>query len=175
MNLEMHPMDVKMSFLNGELEEDIYLDQPKDFVEEGKPHLVCKLNKSLYGLKESLRAWYQWIDTFFINKRFVKSKVDYLIYVMQSKELLLILILYVDNLIILINTLKTMDYLKAKLEKKYKMSNLEELHYCLGVEFLRDCTKKTIIMSQKNYIEEVLKRFNMEDCKSIGIPLEAKL
>jgi len=88
---------------------------------------------------------------------------------------LMIVILYVDDLIILTNTLKKMDWLKAKLEKEYEMSDLGELHYCLGVEFARDCANKTITMSQRKYIEGVLKRFNMEDCKPIGTPLESNL
>lgn len=65
--------------------------------------------------------------------------------------------------------------MKAKLEKKYEMSDLGELHYCLGVEFIRDHGNKTITMSQIKYIEEILKRFNMEECKPIGTPLEANL
>ena len=58
MDLEIHQMDVKTAFLNGELEEDIYMEQPEGFVEQGKEHLVCKLKSSLYGLKQSPRAWY---------------------------------------------------------------------------------------------------------------------
>ena len=175
MDLEMHQMEVKTAFLNGELEEDIYMNQPQGFVEEGKQHLVCKLKKSLYGLKQSPRAWYQRIDTFFVNEGFQRSEADHSMYVIQSKEFLMIVILYVDDLIILTNTLKKMDWLKAKLEKEYEMSDLGELHYCLGVEFARDRAKKTITMSQRKYIEGVLKRFNMEDCKPIGTPLESNL
>uniref|UniRef100_A0A7I4AID5 DNA polymerase delta catalytic subunit n=2 Tax=Physcomitrium patens TaxID=3218 RepID=A0A7I4AID5_PHYPA len=94
---------------------------------------------------------------------------------MQSNEFILIVILYVDDLIILTNTMKMMDWLKVKLERDYEMSNLGELHYYLGVEFVRDCAKKTITMSQNKYIEEMLKRFKMEECKPIRIPLEANL
>lgn len=88
-------------------------------------------------------------------------------YVMQSKVFLLIVILYIDDLIILINTLKKMDWLKAKLRKEFEISDLEELHYCLRMEFVRDQAKKIIILSQKKYIKEVLKRFNKEEYKPI--------
>jgi hypothetical protein len=73
MDLEIHQMDVKTTFLNGELEEDIYMDQPQGFVQDGKEHLVCKLKKSLYGLKPSPRAWYQRIDMFFTHEGFSRS------------------------------------------------------------------------------------------------------
>ncbi len=74
MDLEIHQMDVKTAFLNGELEEDIYMDQPQGFVHDGKEHLVCKLKKSLYGLKQSPRAWYQRIDMFFTHECFSRSQ-----------------------------------------------------------------------------------------------------
>lgn len=109
MDLEMHQMDVKTAFLNGELEEDIYMDQPQGFVEDGNQYLVCKLKKSLHGLKQSLRAWYPCIDTFFVTKGFVRSEGDHSLYGMQSNEFILIVILYVDDLIILINAMKMMD------------------------------------------------------------------
>jgi hypothetical protein len=68
-NLEMYPVDVKTTFLNGKLEDDIYIVQPKRFVQQGNENLVCNLKKSAYGLKQSLRAWYQKIDTFFGSNR----------------------------------------------------------------------------------------------------------
>ena len=69
MDLEIHQMDVKTAFLNGDLDEDIYMVQPEGFVQQGKQNHVCKLKKSLYGLKQSPRAWYQKIHTFFYSKR----------------------------------------------------------------------------------------------------------
>jgi transposase InsO family protein len=174
MDLEIHQMDVKTAFLNGELEEDIYMDQPLGFVEEGTQHLVCKLKKSLYGLKQSPRAWYQRIDTFFTKEGFSRSHADHSLYVKQSSEFLLIVIIYVDDLIILASGDAVLGWLKAKLEKEFEMSDLGPLEFCLGVAFERNRSARTITMSQSKYIEEVLKRFNMEDCKPIGTPLDVK-
>jgi hypothetical protein len=88
MDLEIHQMDVKTAFLNGELEEDIYMDQPQGFMQDGKEHLVCKLKKSLYGLKQSPRAWYQCIDMFFTHEGFSRSQVDHSLYVkLESRRL----------------------------------------------------------------------------------------
>jgi hypothetical protein len=77
-------MDVKTAFLNGDLEEEIYMEQPKGFTQEGE-HLVCKLHKSLYGLKQSPRAWNQKLDAFLKSIKFVRSDADFSIYVGKSK------------------------------------------------------------------------------------------
>jgi ribosomal protein L12E/L44/L45/RPP1/RPP2 len=77
-------------------------------------------------------------------------------------------IIYVDDLIILASNVSILKWLKSRLEDEFEMSDLEELHYCLGVEFERDRANRTITMNQSKYIEEVLKRFNMEECKPTG-------
>jgi hypothetical protein len=172
LDLEIHQMDVQTAFLNGELEEDIYMSQPHGFEEKDFEHLVCKLKKSLYGLKQSPRAWYQRIDSFFTKEGFTRSEADHSLYIKQTSEYLLIVLIYVDDLIILASLLEKLAWLKAKLNAEFKMSDLGELMYCLGVEFKRDRKARTITMSQKKYIKEVLKRFNMEECKPIGTPLD---
>ena len=77
----MSQMDVKTAFLNGELEEDIYMSQPEGFEKKDLEHLVCKLKKSLYGLKQSPRAWYQRIDSFFTKEGFTRSEADHSLYI----------------------------------------------------------------------------------------------
>ena len=175
LDLEIHQMDVKTAFLNGELEEDIYMDQPHGFGQEGSDHLVCKLKKSLYGLKQSPRAWYQRIDSFFTKEGFTRSQADHSLYIKQTGEYLLIVLIYVDDLIILASLLAKLAWLKAKLKEEFELSDLGELKYCLGVEFERDREARTITMNQSKYIEEVLKRFNMEECKPIGTPLDVNV
>jgi len=108
----------------------------------------CGANgKSLYGLKQSPRAWYQRIDMFFTHKGFSKSQADHLLYVKQTGEYLLIVIIYVDDLIILASNVSTLKWLKSRLEVEFEMSDLGELHYCLGLEFERDRANCTITMS----------------------------
>lgn len=109
MDIEMHQMNLKIAFLNRKLEEDIYIDQLQRFVEDGKQILLYKLKKFLYGIKQSRRAWYQCIDTFFVNEGFIKNEANYLLYVMQSNEFILIVILYIDDLIISTNAMIIMD------------------------------------------------------------------
>lgn len=172
MDLEMHNMDVKTAFLNPKLEEVIYMDQPQGFVQQGKEHLKCKLKKALPGLKQSGRAWYQDIDAMFVRKGFQRGHADHSLYIMQSSEFLVIVVLYVDDLILLASSMTKMLEVKAMLKEEYEMTDLGELSYCLGVEFKRDRAARTITMSQHKYLEEILKRFNIEECKAIGTPLD---
>ena len=169
------PNDVKTAFLNGDLEEDIYMEQPSGFVQRGHEHLVCKLRKSLYGLKQASRAWYQKIDASLLDLGFERSVADHSLYFAQVGPHVMLVLVYVDDLIILSSNMESMVALKSKLEDEYEMTDLGELHYCLGVEFARDRVARTITMSQAKYMEEVLERFGMEDCKPIGTPLDTKV
>jgi hypothetical protein len=172
LDLEMHQMDVKTAFLNSTLKEDIYMDQAPRFIEEGKEHLKCKLKKAIYGLKQSGREWYKDMDATLLSNGFVRSQADHSLYVKQSSKLLLIVIVYVDDLIIMADNLEHMDEFKATLMKEYKISDLGELHYCLGIEFKRNRAQRTITMNQGKFIKQVLEDFGMEDCKPIGTPLD---
>jgi transposase InsO family protein len=172
MDLEMHQMDVITAFLNPLLEEVIFMDQPKGFVVEGREQLKCKLKKAIYGLRQSGRAWYMDVDALFAREGYKRSHADHSLYIKQTSASLVIVIVYVDDLIIMTNTMTIMEEVKAMLKREYDMSDLGELHYCLGVEFQRQRTARTISMSQSKYIKEVLKRFNMEECKAIGTPLD---
>ena len=175
LDLEMHQMDVKTAFLNGDLEEDIYMEQLNGFVQRGHEHLVCKLKKSLYGLKQASRAWYQKIDATLLDLGFERSVADHSLYFAQTGPCVMLVLVYVDDLIILSSNMESMAALKSKLEAEYEMTDLGELHYCLGVEFARDRGARTITMSQAKNVKEVLERFGMEDCKSIGTPLDTKV
>ena len=146
-------MDMKIAFLNGELTKDIYMSQPQGFEKKDLEHLVCKLKKLLYELKQSPRAWYQRIDSFFTKEGFTRSEADHFLYIKQTGECLLIVLIYVDKFIILANLSAKLAWLKAKLNAEFEMSDLGELMYCLGVEFERDCKARAITMSQGKYIK----------------------
>ena len=137
---------------------EIFYGSTGEFVQEEKEHLVCKLKKVLYVLKQSLRVWYHRIDSFFINEGFCRSQADHLLYTKQASEYLLVAILYVDNVIILASNVTQLKWLKLELNKKFEISGLGVLYYCLVVEFERNREAHTIIMNQSSYIEEVLKR-----------------
>ena len=100
-NWKIHQLDVKYAFLNGDLKEEVYLDQPEGFIKKGHEHLVCKLNKALYGLKHAPKYWYIKINSFFSQKGFVKNKNDPNLYIKKDENGNVGLVsLYVDDLII---------------------------------------------------------------------------
>jgi len=102
-DLELHQMDVKTAFLNGDLFEDVYMDQPDGFIESGKRHMVCKLRKSIYGLKQASRQWYLKFDNVVISLGFKENVVDQCIYLKASGRKFIILVLYVDDILLASN------------------------------------------------------------------------
>jgi len=167
----IHQLDVKSAFLNGDLKEEVYLVQPEGFVKQGQEHLVCRLRKALYGLKQAPRSWYVKIDTFFLQNGFVKSKNDPNLYVKKDEKGNVALIsLYVDDLIITGSAHKLIEEIKVQLSQVFEMKDLGELHYCLGIEVWRE-PGKTLI-TQSKYTKEILKKFNMTACKAMSTPLE---
>jgi len=102
-DLEIHQMHVKMTFLNGKFEEEIYMEEPQGFVHQGGEHLVCELHKSLYGLKQFPRAWNQKLDTFIKSVEFMKGEADPSVYVTQVGDVKFFIVVYVDNLILVCN------------------------------------------------------------------------
>ena len=101
-DLEIEQMDVKTAFLHGDLEEEIYMQQPDGFVVKGKEHLVCRLKRSLYGLKQSPRMWYQKFDAFALKMGF-RSEDDHCVYFKVIDDQILIIVLYVDDMLFIGN------------------------------------------------------------------------
>ena len=101
MNLEVEQLDVKTAFLHGDLEEEIYMQQPEGFVKRGKEHLVCRLKKSLYGLKQAPRQWYRKFDSFMTDQGYHKTQADHCVFVKKFEGAdFLILLMYVDDMLI---------------------------------------------------------------------------
>ena len=172
-DLELHQMDVKTAFLNGHLDEEIYMEQPEGFSKKNQEHKVCKLSKSLYGLKQAGRSWYQMIDANLTDLGFERTSADVCIYHFQKDGVLMVVALYVDDLLLLSNNLGALDDLKKKLGKRFDMKDLGPAQFILGIQIRRNRVKKVISISQEQYIDNILKRFGMEDCKPIATPLDA--
>eukprot|EP01018_Ginkgo_biloba_P007448 Gb_23452 [translate_table: standard] len=149
-------MDVKSAFMNGDLEEEVYMQQPKGFEVKGKEKLVCRLDKALYGLKQAPRAWYIKIDEHLRGSGFQRSASDPNLYIKKKDGDLVILVVYVDDLVITGNSLKLIDEVKGDLVKAFEMTDLGLLHYCLGREVWQD--KDGIFISQTKYAKELLKK-----------------
>jgi hypothetical protein len=100
-DMAIHQMDVKITFLNGDLEKEIYMEQSEGFTQEGE-HLVCKLHKLLYGLKQSPWAWNEKLDVFLKNIEFVRNDADFCVYIAQVGDVKFFIIVYVDDLILVV-------------------------------------------------------------------------
>ena len=133
MKWKLHQMDVKTAFLNGVIEEEVYIEQPQGFeVKDGRTH-VCKLKKALYGLKQAPRAWYGRIDSFLLSMGFTKSKADPNLYLKVMNDEPVILLLYVDDLFLTGNEKQIIES-KKKLSSEFEMKDLVLMHYFLGLE-----------------------------------------
>ena len=172
LDLEVHQMDVSTAFLNGELEEEIYMKQPEGYVKEDEEELVCKLNKSIYGLKQSSRCWYNTIDQFLKNFGYVQSSSDPCLYIKREGDDIMLLALYVDDLIPASNSKTMLHKEKEALRKRFEMKDLGEVHYCLGIQGERGRNKKRMKLHQSQYLTNLLKRFGIEECKPAATPVD---
>ena len=175
-DLELVQMDVKTTFLHGDLDEEIYMQQPEGYAKSGKEHLVCKLCKSLYGLKQEPRQWYHKFDMFMQSQGFKHGTEDPCLYVKRPRDgQLIMLILYVDDMLVAGHSQKDIADLKKKLSSQFDMKDLGDANHILGMCITRDCQKGLLYLSQKEYIHKVLARFNMHKGNSISTPLPAYL
>jgi transposase InsO family protein len=172
-NWEIHQMDVKSAFLNGVLNEEIYMEQPQGYIAAGMENRVCRLKKALYGLKQASRAWNQQFHSVLNTLGFERTYSDAGIYVRHQHrgDSLLIVVLYVDDITIMGSSLKDVKQLKEKLSLRYEMSDLGEIQSYLGMRISRDRSQKRIEVDQSGYIRAILDRFGMADANPHPTPL----
>jgi hypothetical protein len=171
MKWKLNQMDVKTSFLNDVIEEEVYIEQPQGFeVEDRKSHVYI-LKKALYRLKQAPRAWYGHIGSFLTSLGFTKSKEDSNLYFKIMNNEPAILLLYVDDLF-LIGEEKLITECKKRLASEFEMKELGLMHYFLGLEVWQ--SPERIFLNQGKYTIEILKRFNMLECKPMNTPMEEK-
>ena len=138
LDLELYHMDVKTAFLNGELDEEIYMSQPMGFEVKGQECKVCKLKRSIYGLKQSYRQWYFRFHDSIISHGFEMIEEDHCVYLKGSKKSVLILSLYVDDILITGNEMDSIVATKKWLSSTFEMKDMGEAHFLHGIEIVRD-------------------------------------
>ena len=173
-NMYFHQLDVKTAFLYGDLDENVYLNVPEGMQVE-EPDVVLKLQKSLYGLKQSPRCWNNKFNSTLINLGFKRSAHDYCLYVRFKNSNTMYLLLYVDDVLIAGSSLDEINILKNELSKEFEMSDCGELKYYLGTVVKYDRNVGIMKFNQIKSINKLLQDFRMEDCKGARTPMEKGL
>jgi len=166
-------MDVEAAFLNGKIRSEIYVTQPKGY-EDGTDR-VCRLDKTLYGLRESPRTWYECLDTYLQDLGFKKSDSDYCLYVLGEKKNVIYLIIFVDDLLICGKNERKLIGIKDKLSNKFKMKDLGEVKTYLGINIKHDRNKNEITLDQRDYIESLARKYGIIDSNCYHTPMEQNL
>ena len=168
----LQQMDVDTAFLHADVDADIYVRIPKglDFIFP-KGQQVCKLNKSLYGLKQAPHLWNERLNKFFLSVGFKRLYSDLCVYALHSEGGETWVSIYVDDLIIAASTPQLMTQFKTQISEQFTMKDLGSPHLCLGMRITYDREAKLASIGQEHYIKQILKDFNMQDCKPARTPL----
>ncbi|CAA7027704.1 unnamed protein product [Microthlaspi erraticum] len=166
---KVYQLDVKSAFLHGNLEEDVYIEQPLGFEVAGEAEKVYKLRKALYGLRQAPRAWYSRIEGYFEKEGFAKCYCEHTLFVKTEKEKILIVSLYVDDLIYTGNSVELLEEFKASMMREFSMTDLGLMKFFLGVEVVQD--GYGIFINQQKYAVEILEKFGMENSNSVRNPI----
>jgi hypothetical protein len=172
-NLEIHQMDVKTAFLNGELEEEIYMEQPEGFVSPNQKHKVCKFVKPLYELKQAPKQWHQKFDKTMLSNGFKINECDKFVYIKHTPYAYVIVCLYVDDMLIMGNSHEMLFNTKKMLTKHFDMKDMGVTDVILGIKISR--TQDEIVLSQSHYIEKVLKKFDVFEESPARTPLNPSM
>jgi hypothetical protein len=173
-DLLVHQMEVKTTFLNEELEEEIYMDQPDDFAVKGQEGMVCKLLKSLYGLKQAPKQWHEKFDKTLTSVGFVVNKANKCVYYCFGGGERVILCLYVDDILIFGTSLNVIKEVKVFLSQNFEVKDLGEGDVILNIKLVREGDGEVTLL-QSHYVEKVLSRFGYSDCKPASTPYDASM
>ena len=160
-NLEIHQMDVKTAFLDGDLNEEIYIEQPEGFIVPGQERKVCKLVKSLYGLKQAPKQWHVKFDNVMMSNGFKINECDKCVYVQNTNKGYVIVCLYVDDMLIIGSDIGMINATKKMLNKQFDMKDMGVADVILGIKITR--TSEGYNLSQAHYIEKILEKFSKDD------------
>ncbi|CAL1362597.1 unnamed protein product [Linum trigynum] len=163
--------DVNNAFLQGPLEEEVYMVQPPGFVDPSRPQHVCRLRRAIYGLRQAPRAWYTALSAFLVDFGFRKTDSDASLFVYSHGKVLLYFLVYVDDLLLTGNDPGTLASFQHALSHRFSLKALGDVNYFLGIEVIP--TSTGYILSQHKYMVDILNRFQMTDAKSVDTPLAA--
>jgi len=171
-DLHLEQLDVKTTFLHGDLEEDIYMHQPRGYEVKGNENFVCKSKNIFYGLKKAPRQWYLNFERFLTEKGYSRCHSNHYVYFKRLENgSCMILLLYVDDMFIARSIMQDINVLKKKLANSFVMKHFDAANKILGMRITRDKKNRKLTLSQDQYIEKVLERFRMKNEKLVSTPL----
>lgn len=162
-------IDVNSAFLNGDLEDTIYMTRPVGFESLKFPTHVCKLNKALYGLKQAPRAWYDKLRDCLYTLGFNRSMSDFSLFHRTINGILTLVLIYVDDILVTCDSHEEVMLLISQLNDLFALKYLGKVNYFLGVEVTK--TKSTFSLCQYKYLLELLQKTQMLDCKTCATPM----
>ena len=168
---KLQQIDVKSAFLNGFIEEDVYVKQPPGFESSKFPDRVFKLRKALYGLKQAPRAWYERLKSFLLKSGFVMGSVDKTLFLLSHGKDTLIVQIYVDDIIFGGSSHTLVSSFAEQMSREIEMSLMGELQFFLGLQIKQG--QEGTFVHQAKYTKDVLTKFGMWDCKPMSTPMRA--
>ncbi|GJT46626.1 retrovirus-related pol polyprotein from transposon TNT 1-94 [Tanacetum coccineum] len=172
-NMTIYQMDVKTTFLNGELKEEVYVIQPEGFVDPDHLTHVYRLKKALYSLKQAPRAWYDTLSRFLLDNKFSKGAVDPTLFTRKTGKHILLVQIYVDDIIFALTDLKACKIFSYEMSSKFLMSMMGQMSFFLGLQVSQN--PGGIFINQSKFALEILKKFGMDSCDPVDTPMVDRL
>jgi len=169
-DLEMESVDISNAFLNGEMDTEVYMKQPEGFP-QGSEHSVLRLRKGIYGMKQSPRLWHEKLDSVLSKLGFKKVQSDNALWLYQKDSVRIILPVFVDDMTLVSKDKSAINTVIEELEGHFKLRRLGGLEFLLGVKIERDRPRRTIHLSQKQYILNMLERYGFNSCTPVSTPM----
>ncbi|GJV49989.1 copia protein [Tanacetum coccineum] len=166
--MTIYQINVKKAFLNGRLKEEVYVSQPKGFVDQDNPSHVYKLKKALNGLKQAPRAWYDMLSSFLISQQFSKGAVDPTLFTWHAGNNILLVQIYVDDIIFASTNTAMCDEFVNQMTTKFKMSMMGKMSFFLGLQISQ--SPKGIFINQSKYAYEIVKKYGLNTTDSVDTP-----
>jgi hypothetical protein len=166
---KLYEMDVKSAFLNGVLEEEVFVRQPPGFESEKYPCRVYKLRKALYGLKQARRAWYSKLTGFLFERGFDMGKVDQTLFLFKQSRDILIVQVYVDDIVFCGSSNSLVARFANDMSREFEMSMMGKLQFFLGLQIKQ--SKEGTFVHQAKYTKDIVRKFKIEDSKAMATPM----
>jgi hypothetical protein len=167
-NWVVHQLDISNAFLHGYLEEEVLMEQPHGFEDPTFPNHVCRLHKSIYGLKQSPRAWFMRLSQALLELGFSNSVVDTSLFIFHQQHVHVFLLIYVDDILVSNNSLSTVSGLIRHLQCEFAVKDLGPLSYFLGIQATR--LSNALYLTQSKYVTDLLRRTHMDGAKLASTP-----